>query len=530
MKNTRRFICLRFTTALLAGATAVSAMTCNMVGKLDFNNTTITTTLIMLGPAAEFTPPEGPPLRNLPTFCRVVGAIKPASDSNIQFEVWMPVSNWNGKFQGIGNGGFGGSISYQELAAALAHGYAAAATDTGHRGSPMDASWAVSHPEKVADFGYRAIHETAEKAKAIITAFYGRRPKESYFTACSNGGRQALMEAQRFPTDYNGIIAGAPALNFTHLLVLAVADLDALLDDPASYIPPEKVAAISAAVLSACDANDGLKDGIISDPTRCKFDPRVLLCPGRDTDVCLTAPQIRALRQLYRGAYDSKGNKIFPGYSPGGETGSNGWTLWITGPSPGKSLMSVFATQFFRNMVYMDPTWNYKNVNLDDVLRRADEKQARNLNATNPDLQAFRVRGGKLILYQGWSDSAVPPLSTIDYYDNVRAVMGSKEADTFVRLYMVPGMQHCGGGPGPDSFGQSGVPDGDPQHGLAAALERWVETGTAPAQIIASKVEAGKVVETRLLCSYPQIAKYKGAGSTDNASSFTCEDENENAQ
>jgi feruloyl esterase len=403
------------------------------------------------------------------------------------------------------------------MAAAIAHGYATASTDTGHHADGTDASWALKHPEKVVDFGYRAIHETAAKAKSIVGAFYGDAPQHSYFGSCSNGGRQALMEAQRFPADYDGIIAGAPANFWTHLLTGMVWNMQAMLADPGSYIPAAKLPAIEAATLDACDVQDGVKDGVIDNPAQCQFDPAKLLCNGPESDSCLTAPQVAALKKIYGGPRNSKGEQVFPGFSLGGETGGGGWTLWVSGQAPGKSLQSAFGTQFFKNMVYDDPTWDYQTFNVDRDIKVADDKMGQRLNATDPDLTAFRKRGGKLIVYHGWSDAAIPPINAINYYQSVVAKMGAKDSSEFLRLFMVPGLQHCSGGPGPNSFGQMSVPQGDADHDIGRALERWVEQSVAPEQIIATKGP-----RTRPVCAYPKIARWKGTGSTDDAANFTC--------
>jgi len=448
---------------------------------------------------------EGELRPNMPAFCRVQGVAKPTDDSAIQFEVWLPAQKWNGKFRGVGNGGYAGSISQAELAAAVMAGYVGAGTDTGHAAGGTDAAWALGHPQKVIDFGWRAIHETADKGKAIATAFYGEAPRRSYFQGCSNGGRQALMEAQRFPADYDGIIAGAPANYWTHLLTRAIWDVQALMNDPASYIPPTKVAAIENAALAACDAIDGVTDGVIDDPARCKFNPAVLECKGADSDTCLTAPQIAALRKILSGPRNAKGDVVFPGTPPGGAPGGNGWDGWTTGAAPGKSLGYAFGTQFFKNMVYEKADWDFHSFTVDHDMKLADDKLSQALNSTNPDLKAFRDRGGKLILYHGYSDAAIPAQNTIDYYTSVVQRMGLKDVDGFVRLYMVPGMQHCGGGPGPNVFNMT-----DP-------LVRWVEDGSGPGPVVARNGE-----RTRPLCPYPQVAKYKGSGSTDDASNFVC--------
>jgi hypothetical protein len=501
--------------------TAVRALaaTCESLATTKFANTVIS--IAESRPAGDFTPPIGQTLRNLPSFCRVAGSLHPSADSDVKFEVWMPASGWNGKFQGVGNGGFAGEISYSAMAFAVSHGYATASTDTGHAALPNNsAQWALRHPEKITDFGYRAIHETAVTAKAIIRAFNSSEPQRSYFNSCSNGGRQALMEAQRFPDDYDGIIAGAPANDWTHLLSAAAKNVKATLVDPASYISSAKLPAIQAAALAACDASDGVKDGVIENPRQCHFDPTPLLCNGPESDKCLTAPQLAALKTIYDGLRDSKGKQVFPGYSPGGEGLSGGWAPWITGDSREKSAMFSFSTQFFMNMVYDNPDWRYQAFDRDADMNAADTKLAGILNATNPDLSGFRRRGGKLIIYHGWNDPAIPGMSTVDYYESVSAKMGPAALPDFLRLYMAPGMLHCGGGDGPNDFGQGhNGAVGDSAHDVNTTLEGWVEKGTAPAAIIARKG-----ARTRPLCVFPQVARWKGTGSTDDAANFVCAD------
>jgi len=529
----RRLLLAAFSATLLAilafSSTPAVAQTCEKLADLKIANTTITAARSVA--AGAFTPLTGSatPYKTLPAFCRVTGVIKPTPDSDIKFEVWMPSSGWNGKFQGIGNGGFAGSISYGGpaggLGAAVARGYAAASTDTGHTGG--DASWALGHPEKIADYGHRAVHEMTEKAKSIVVAFYGNGPKRSYFSSCSNGGRQALMEAQRYPNDYDGLIAGAPANYFTQVLTGFAFNLQATLNDPASYISASKMKAIEAAALAACDVRDGVADGVIDDPTKCSFDPSVLLCKGAESDACLTEKQIVALKKIYAGPRASTGEQIVAGFEPGGETGPGGWLAWITGAGQNKGLQFFFATQAFANMVYNDPKWDFKTFSLDRDGKLADQKLASSLNATDPNLKAFKARGGKLILYHGWSDAALPPVNTINYFESVVKKMGRRETGSFVRLFMAPGVQHCGAGPGPDTFG-SMVTSGqsDAEHDMSVALERWVEQGIAPDQIIASKRQGldpkSPPVRTRPLCPYPQVARYKGSGSTDDAANFVC--------
>ena len=467
--------------------------------------------------------------KKLPAFCRITAQAKPSADSDIKIEVWLPASGWNGKLRGQGNGGFAGEINYRGLGVSIAQGYASASTDTGHAATGTDARWALGHPEKVADFGYRAIHEMTRVGQEVVKVFYGKSAQHSYFASCSNGGRQALMEAQRFPEDYDGILAGAPANFWTHLLTSALWDAQATTQDAASYIPTSKLSAIARAVNAACDAHDGVADGVLNDPRQCKFDPAKMICEKSDSDSCLTAPQAAALKKLYQGAHDSKGNVIFPGFLPGAEEGGGGWSLWITGPAPGKALLFAFGTGYFANMVYEKADWDYKKADLDQAVKAADEKTAGVLNATDANLSAFQKRGGKLILYHGWNDPAISALNTIDYYKSVVKARGQQETESFVRLFLVPGMQHCAGGAGPDSFGQFGIsPEKDSQHNIQLALEEWVETGKAPLSIIASKNDGGegggeaKAKLTRPLCAYPQVAKYKGSGDTNDAANFIC--------
>ncbi len=504
---------------------AVPAMAadCEGLTKLSLPATTITTAQAVS--SGTFTPPVGAAITRLPEFCRVAGVIKPSSDSHIQFEVWMPSQGWNGKFQGIGNGGFAGAISFGGLADAVRNGYAAASTDTGHQAGGTDADWALDHPERITDFGHRAIHEMTVKGKAVVESFYGSGPQRSYFSSCSNGGRQALMEAQRYPADYDGIIAGAPANYWTHLLATAITNLQATVGQ--SYIAATKLPAIQAAAREACDGQDGVMDGVLENPAACGFDPAVLLCKGAESDGCLSRPQVTALRKVYGGMRDGNGKPIFPGYAPGGEAEQGGWGPWITGDAPEKNLLFAFGTGFYRNMIFSDRTWDYKTFNVDRDVPVTLKKAAGTLNATDPDLSRFKARGGKLILYHGWSDAAIPGQNAVDYYQSVVKKMGPAESADFVRLYMVPGMQHCGGGSGPNVFGQGGVAKGDARTNIASALERWVEQGIAPEEIIATKYKSGsnsatEVERTRPLCVFPKVAKYKGSGSTDEAGNFEC--------
>lgn len=441
-------------------------------------------------------------LKQLPGFCRVAATLKPSSDSDIRVEVWMPASGWNGKYQAVGNPGWAGAINYADMAQALARGYAVSSTDTGHTGAT--GSFALGHPDKLIDFGYRSEHEMTIQAKAIIAAFYGNGPKLSYFVGCSSGGRQALMEAQRFPNDFDGIVAGAPTNNWTNMMFGRIWVAQATLSDAASYIPPAKYPVIHKAALEACDALDGVKDGVIGDPTRCHFDPRVTACKQGDAPDCLTAPQVAAAQKIYTPAKNpSTGQVIFPAMEPGSELV---WATLAGGPKP-----IALADDHFKYVVFQDPNWDFKTLNFDSDLTKAEKADRGVLSATNPDLGPFFSHGGKLIHYHGWTDQQVEPRNSVNYYASaVKAAGGETKAMESYRLFMVPGMNHCGGGDGPNSFDMLG------------ALEQWVEKGKAPSQIVASHSANGKVDRTRPLCPYPQVAHYSGAGSTDDAANFAC--------
>jgi len=497
----------------LARVVPAGAAECESLAHLALPQTTLTAQSVAAG---AFTTAYGDRIEGLPAFCRVAGVIQPTSDSYIRFEVWLPAADWNNKYLGVGNGGFAGAIDFRQMADVLKRGYATAATDTGHEADGVDASWAYRHPEKVVDFGHRALHLTTENAKSLVKAFYSAPLQHSYFDSCSDGGREALMEVQRYPDDFDGVLAGAPAYFWTHLVSSGIARAR-MLRNPAAYISDTKIPAIGAATAAACDAQDGVKDGVINDPRDCHFDPAVLLCKGPESHSCLTAPQIEFLKVLYGGV------GTFPGLMPGAEDGSGGWSTWVVGAGPGAGLGFGFLENYFRYMVFDDPTWNPFTADADPAQREADEKTARALNATDADLTKFHAHGGKLILYHGWNDPAIPALSTVHYYESVVSKMGQENAASFVRLYMVPGMQHCIGGPGPTFIGQLGTPTED--GGAYGALERWVEAGSAPGRIVASKYGSGKapkVEMTRPLCAYPQVAKYKGAGDTNDAGSFVC--------
>ncbi|MEE2777863.1 MAG: tannase/feruloyl esterase family alpha/beta hydrolase [Acidobacteriota bacterium] len=503
----------------LVGALSLPAWSdaCAELSTLDLPQTRIT---LAVQVAAGFLDPPGrtPPLEELGAICRVVGVTEP----EVRFEVWMPVVGWNGKFNGVGNGGMAGTISFGAMAAAVARGYATASTDTGHvaSGNAFDASWALGRPDLIEDFGHRALHLTTVHAKKIVERYYGSAPRHSYYTGCSKGGQQGLMEAQRYPEDYDGIVAGNPANDWTRFYLGAhLWYALATLDDQESYISPEKAKILGAAVNEACDTIDGIADGVLDDPRLCKLDPASLVCPaGHDGHDCLSAKQAAAVAKIWGGSKDSNGETIYPGLVPGGEGSAGGWSTWVTGADPFRGLHWLAAEGFLKNFVFDDPNWNFRTFDYERDLPIAMGKLSRALDSTDPDLRQLEERGAKLIVYHGWADPDISPLASIDYYDSVVDELGPRSDRTavdrtrdFFRLFLVPGMGHCRGGPGTDRFD------------ALSALESWVERGEAPNRIIASRMSGDDVERTRPLCPYPQVARWDGRGSTDEAASFRCE-------
>ncbi len=474
---------------------AKSAASCEGLTSLKLAETTITAA--EAHPAGSIKQPQG---RDLPGFCRVAATLTPTKDSDIKIELWLPLDGWNRKLQAVGNGGWNGTMPYGAMAAALRRGYAAAGTDTGHAGG--GGPW-MQNREKLIDFGYRSVHEMTVKAKAIVDAFYGAAPRFSYFTGCSGGGRQALMEAQRYPDDFDGIVAGSPSLNATGRAAFSMRVAQDLRKEPASYIPASKYSAIHKAVVDACDETDGLADGVIDNPTRCTFDPQVLTCKGPDADSCLSAAQVAAARSMYQPLIDAKTREqIAPGLSYGSELG---WTTF------GGEQPFAIGAEMFRYLVFNDPDWDYRTLNFDSHMALVRKVEAGAIDAATPDLGKFFASGGKLIQYHGWADPQIQPLSSVEYYDRVLKQMGGapKTRDNY-RLFMVPGMAHCGGGEGTSTFD------------MIAAVEQWVEQHRAPDSIPASRVVDGSVNRTRPLCPYPQRAAYKGAGDINDAANFVC--------
>ncbi len=446
--------------------------------------------------------PAAAPGPMLPAHCRVAATLRPSSDSVIDIEVWMPVADrWNGKFQAVGNGGWAGTIAYPAMAAALAQGYATASTDTGHVGNSAD--FALGHPEKLVDFSHRAIHETAVKAKAIIQASYGTAPRLSYFSGCSQGGRQGITAAQRYPADFDGIIAGAPATGGLRMHAARMALNHTVNKSPDRIIPAAKYPVIHEAVLNACDARDGVKDGVIENPTMCRFDPQVLACRGEDTTSCLTPGQVESARAMVSPMkHPRTGQVYFEGHLwPGAELG------WATlgGPEPNNNVGTAL-----KNLVFKDPKWDAHSFDPETDLDRALKvEEAPLLVAGDGNLKPFFDRGGKLLLYHGWADPQVTPQTAIMYHNTVMKAVGSSASDSMA-LFMVPGMGHCNGGPGTDTFDKMAV------------MEQWIERRQKPTRIVASHLTNGKVDKTRPLCPFGQVAKWNGTGSTNDAASFAC--------
>jgi feruloyl esterase len=482
--------------ALMLAGTLAAATPCEGLKSLAGRDMTITAAeLVAAGPYAAG---RGQPPLTLPAHCRIAAVLTPTPDSHIEMEIWLPAENWNGKFLAVGNGGWAGTISFPAMASALTEGYATASNDTGHQGG--SAQFALGHPEKVIDFGYRAMHEMAMKSKAFVSAYYDRGPRLSYYNGCSTGGRQGMMEAQRYPDDFDGIIAGAPVYNQVHLNESQVSLQVDLLREVSRVVPQNKVAVFARAVIGACDMLDGVKDGIVNDPSMCTFDPATLLCRAGDAADCLTAAQVASAKTAYSAVKTKSGELVYPGHAPGFEAG---WRM----PTPGAPLNPLFA-DMPRYIGHQDAQWDVMSFDLDTDLALA-LKNASFIEANDPNLARFKARGGKLLLYHGWADPGPAPANTIRYYSEVIRTLGSKQ-DDWMRLFLLPGVGHCGGGPGPD------------QADFVGALERWRESGAAPDQIRASHVTNNRVDMTRPLCPYPQVAHYKGEGSTNDAANFVC--------
>lgn len=483
------------------------------------------------GPDMSGTPGKGAQVAGLPAFCRVVGRIHPVPKSDIHFEVWMPV-DWNGRFNGIGIGGFAGFIDYMTMSLVAKTGQASVATDTGHEGSGLDSVWAKGHPERVTDYGWRAIHLSTVVAKQIVTAYYKRRPDHSYFIGCSGGGRQGLMEAGRFPTDYDGIISSAPAASFTELVLAMINPIQAQLP-PGAAIRPEQAKLLRDEVLKQCDAADGQTDGLVADPRQCRFDSAKLACGVSKSPLCFTAPQITALNRIYAGPRDKAGRQLAGVFLPSGSEPGNpapplGWDGYIfakPGQTPGQEyLAGGVLKDLIQHPFATTATFDF---NRDTPQLRA--AMAQDIDAPT-NLQRFFVRGGKLIQWHGWADAAIPPENTLRYRATMLRASGPL-AEKSSKLFMVPDVQHCLGGTGPDSFGQLNAPSANdtPERNMATALQAWVEQGRVPQTLIGRRGMGGLMgipstgtERQRLLCVWPKRDVLKAGGDPDKAESYIC--------
>jgi feruloyl esterase len=510
----------------LVGATAASAPTGREGGALtgaenvscegltSFSITGGTITSVEVVEAGAFTPPTAPGARpasgpavartygGLPAFCRLIATLRPTDASNISVELWMPLSGWNNKYQAVGNGAFRGSIGHSAMAAALASGYATSSTDTGHIGNT--ARFGMGHPELVVDFGWRSVHLMAVVAKDVIAAHYDEGPRYSYWNGCSAGGRQAMKLAQRFPADFDGIVAGAPGQDWTGRAAGALRVAKHLELNEAARLSEDDRRLVHSAALAACDAADGVEGGIIDSPQSCTFDPAVLQCSGAKDGSCLTPAQVGTVRMLYSSPVNPSTNRQITGLLPGSELSWTdlGWT---------NSARATGLDQY-RYLVYGDPTWTIDRFDFDTDIVKAEQVDDETLNALDPDLQPFFARGGKLLAYHGWSDAQISPLNATQYYERVVESVGSAdEVHDSYRLFMAPGMGHCRGGEGPSDFDKMGP------------LEAWVERGQAPDRVVATRFGSqGEVEMRRPLCAYPARAVDDGNGDPRSDDSFSC--------
>ncbi len=499
-------------------AVNVPQQRCEDLTRLNLPRITVRSATVI--PAGAFRLPNARPdaaAFNVPQFCRVIAVVQPELD----FEIWLP-ERWNRKYEAVGNGGLAGTFPFNAMVDPLERGYAISGTNTGHvNANGGDATWALGHMDRIINYGQRGVHEMALASKALVQSYYGAAPAHSYFNGCSYGGKQAMTEVQRYPEDFDGVIAGDPA-NWTtrhqtgsHMWVTQALEGD-------GWLPAVKIQVLADAVNAACDALDGIRDGVLNDPRRCHFDPVTIECKSGDGTNCLTGAQVEAVKKIWAGPRDASGQVLYPGLEPGGEAGPTGWLQWVTGKAPGEGGHTGLGLPFMKYIVYENPDWDFHNFHytapagLESDVEYVEDKVGRIFDAIDPDLRPFRAHGGKLIQYHGWSDPDIPPMNSVNYYESVvRAVGGVRpgalrDTKDFYRLFMVPGMQHCQGGPGTSRFD------------VLSALEQWTEQSKAPDQIQAAHMTNGQVDRTRPLCAYPMEAKYKGSGSTDDAANFTC--------
>jgi feruloyl esterase len=539
-------------------STPAKATPCTNLQSLQLLHTTITSAKDNTS-GVFVVPGSNPPatFTGLPAFCRVTATLTPSSDSSIKIEVWLPESTWNGRFLGTGGGGFQGVITYAELASGIQHGFASTNSDlgtgssgcsplycgsNGNMGNPLAIAFGdpaapstglFGHPERIKDFGFRAIHLMTLRGKEIAGAFYGQHAHKAYFAGCSTGGQNALMEAQRFPDDYDGILAGAAAFNRTHLHMAGLSAWQNTHATPGRFIQPGQMTLINQAVLKQCVGQDGgaSTDQFLTDPRDCHFDPKELLCTGGMVPpACLTAEQVTTMQKYYGGTIDPvNGQVINPGSERGNETDNlQALGLAFTERLPEPAFDGLFYWVFGPSFGYPASAVNFANFDFHRDVDKVDDQLAAVLNANSSDLGEFRQHGGKLIMYHGWADPLIPSPSSINYFNALvgndghgfqQASFGGNRnpslarTQSYARLFMVPGMYHCSGGPGPNTFD------------ALTPLLNWVEAGVAPETIVATKFvndTPPAVQMTRPLCVFPKVAKYSGSGSTSIAANFTC--------
>jgi pimeloyl-ACP methyl ester carboxylesterase len=529
-------IALAATAALIASPSRASGapVPCADLAKLSLPDTTITSAEEV--PAGEWAPPAGPRQANLPAFCRIALTVSP----QIHIEVWLPKDGWNGRYRGEGGGGYAGQISYGGLAAGVRAGYATASTDTGHVAS-VGGTFALNsdgtlNRQSIVDFAERSLHELAVKSKAVIKAYYDRTPMYSYWNGCSTGGRQGLMAAQRFPQEYDGLVIGAPAINWDRFIAAELWPQIVMNKTVGAPIAASKLTAVTSAAVAACDASDGVKDGIINDPCKCTYDPAALACKagdpstlrepqgrpeqgrgttsagspraesrGDDPAACLTPQESDAVRKIWNGPTSASGERLWFGLERGtplaGLAGGN--------PFP-------IASTHFQYWIRQDPKFDWHTLREADFeadFNTSQRKFNEVIGTDDPTLAAFRKRGGKMIIWHGEADPLIFPRGTVNYFERVLAANGgAQQVSQFARLFMAPGVGHCAGGDGPNPVG------------VFETLVNWVEKGVAPDMLPASRTRENGTVMSRPLCPYPTVARWNGKGSTDEAGNFSCVD------
>ncbi|WP_296555880.1 tannase/feruloyl esterase family alpha/beta hydrolase [Pigmentiphaga sp.] len=502
------------------GPVGPAARACQVADFADVRIPAARITAVSSIPAGTYRPADSrQDLNGVPAFCRIDAVAMPSASSRIDFQLWVPEGTaWNGKLVTTGNGGYSPALSYGDMAYAMRQGYAVLGGDTGHQTEDM--LWGVGNPEKIIDWGSRSVNAITVAGKQLLAELRGTAASRAYYLGCSTGGHQGFAEAQRYPEDFDGIIAGAPGNNRTALNIEFMWRFRSnrpANDNLTQFLTPAKLRLITDSAVAACDALDGVTDGVIDDPRACsadKFDVATLLCTAGDAADCLTSSQLAAARNIYRGPRNPRTNaQLYPGWPVGSESG---WSGYMGSTEPVRA-------DFWRYWVFDDPQWNWWTFDFDRDVSYAYAKIAPLVDQTSADLSAFKSAGGKLMVYHGWSDPVVSAYDSIGYYDRVLDAQGSRNAlDAFYRLFLVPGMGHCSGGPGATTLRVDGDAAPDPSRDVLAAMDRWVEQGTPPDDFVASRTAAGSVQRARPLCAYPKQAVYRGTGDPDDAANYAC--------